>query len=145
VKANNPKAGIAYKYYEPSKNIDMVSSFTGNLVTSGVAEMIDVSKKQRKDKFAFQFEGYIKIAKDDFFTFFTVSDDGSKLFIDDVEAVNNDGDHGTVEKSGRAALKKGFHKIKVTYFDSGGDNTLKVLMESEGGKKEELPAAILFH
>ncbi len=145
IKVNDPKAGIAYKYFEPSKNIDILSSFADNPVNSGIAEMIDVSRKQRKDKFAFQFEGYIKIAKNDFFTFFTQSDDGSKLFIDDVEVVNNDGDHGNVEKSGRAALKKGFHKIKITYFDSGGDNTLKVFMQPEGGKKEELPAAILFH
>ena len=67
------------------------------------------------------------------------------LYIDDEEIVNNDGDHGNVEKKGKAALKRGFHKIKVLYFDSGGGNSLKVSMQPEGGKKEVIPAALLFH
>ncbi|HVT83950.1 MAG TPA: PA14 domain-containing protein, partial [Chitinophagaceae bacterium] len=79
------------------------------------------------------------------YTFYTQSDDGSKLFIDDVEVVNNDKEHGTEEKSGRAALKKGFHKIKVVYFDSGGGNSLKALLQPEGGKKEEISSTVLFH
>jgi alpha-L-fucosidase len=144
VKAGNLQAGIKYKYYQPDKNINMVSSFKTSLVNSGVADIISVAKKQRVDKFAFDFTGYIKIAKDGIYTFFTQSDDGSKLFIDDEEVVDNDGDHGTVEKSGKAALKKGYHKIKVTYFDSGGGNELKVLLQPEGGIKAEIPAALLF-
>jgi hypothetical protein len=42
-------------------------------------------------------------------------------------------------------LKKGFHKIKVLYFDSGGGNSLKVLMQKEGGAKMEIPKELLFH
>ena len=59
--------------------------------------------------------------------------------------VDNDGDHGTVEKSGKAALRKGLHKIRVIYFDSGGGNELKVLIQPEGGVKTELPAALLYY
>ena len=76
---------------------------------------------------------------------FTTSDDGSKLFIDDIEVVDNDGEHGSQEKSERAALRKGFHKIKILYFDSGGGNELKVLMEREGGIKQEISPELLFH
>ncbi len=73
-----------------------------------------------------------------------MTDDGSKLFIDDIEVVNNDGNHGTIEQSGKAALKKGYHKISVTYFDSGGGNALKVMMQPEKGMKEEISLA-LYH
>lgn len=145
VKTANLKPGIAYTYYQPEKNINMVSSFKTDLISSGVADIISVAKKQRADKFAFDFSGYIKIEKDRVYTFFTQSDDGSKLFIDDEEVVNNDGDHGTVEKSGKAALKKGYHKIRVTYFDSGGGNELKVFIQPEGGTKTEVPATVLYH
>jgi hexosaminidase len=48
-------------------------------------------------------------------------------------------------KSGTAALKKGYHKIKVQYFDSGGGNSLKVSMQQQGGIKQEIPAALLYH
>jgi len=144
IKVSNPKTGIAYKYFEPNGKIDL-GSINNNPTSTGIADIISNSKKQRTDKFAFEFMGYIKIEKDAIYTFFTDSDDGSMLYIDDEEIVNNDGDHGNVEKSGKAALKKGFHKIKVLYFDSGGGNSLKVSLQPEGGRKEMIPAALLFH
>ena len=145
VKLNASKPGIAYKYYEPDKEINIGSSLTAPLINSGVAEKISLSKKQRTYKFAFEFSGFIKIDKNAVYDFFTISDDGSKLFIDDMEIVDNDGEHGSIEKTGRAALKKGFHKIKILYFDSGGGNELKVMMGMEGGIKEEISPRMLFH
>jgi hexosaminidase len=59
--------------------------------------------------------------------------------------VDNDGRHGTLEKSGRAALKKGFHRLRVVYFDSGGDNDLKVFIQPSGGIKTEISSDVLFH
>jgi len=145
VKAVNVKPGIAYRYFEPEgkMNLDVVK--TSPVVKEGVATEISEKVKQRKEKYAVSFEGYIKISKDGVYNFSTLSDDGSKLFIDDVEVVNNDGDHGAVEQVGRAALKKGFHKIKVVYYDGGGGNELKVSWQKEGGSKETLPGSILFH
>lgn len=145
IRTGNLQPGIAYKYYQPEQNINMVSSFKTILINSGVADVISVAKKQRIDKFAFEFNGYLKIPKDGIYNFFTQSDDGSKLFIDDEEVVDNDGEHGTVEKSGKTGLKKGYHKIRVIYFDSGGGNELKVLMQAEGGNKEEVSGTKLFH
>ena len=137
------KQGIGYKYYEPTGHISMRSIGEG-LKAEGNADEISVAKKQRVDKFAFEFTGYVRIPADGIYTFFTRSDDGSKLFIDDEEVVNNDGDHGAEEKEGKAALKKGYHKINVLYFDSGGGNELKVFLQAEGGVKKELGAGMLF-
>jgi len=144
LKISNAKPGIAYKYFEPSGKIDL-HSINNASTTTGVAEIISIQNKKRVDKFAFEFNGYIKIDKDAIYSFFTNSDDGSMLYIDDEEIVNNDGDHGNVEKSGKAALKKGFHKIKVLYFDSGGGNGLKASMQAEGGIKKEISKELLFH
>jgi hypothetical protein len=137
--------GISYKYYEPTGRINMESAFGSPAFSSGITDTISVSVKKRKDKFALEYTGYFPVSKDDVYTFFIQSDDGSKLFIDGVEVVNNDGDHGAVEKNGKAALKKGFHQIHIRYFDSGGDNVLKVFWQAEGGKKQELSGAILYH
>lgn len=139
------KPGISYKYYQPDKDINMITSFKTAVVNTGVADNISLAKKQRTEKFAFEFTGYIKITKDGMYTFYTQSDDGSKLFIDDEEVVDNDGDHGSTEVSGKAALKKGYHKIKVIYYDSGGGNVLKILFNAEGKDKVELPGSMLFH
>jgi len=144
IKISNAKSGIGFKYNESAGKIDL-NVGKGAVTASGVADIISTKNKKRTDKFAFEFSGYIKVDKDGIYTFFTDSDDGSMLYIDDEEIVNNDGDHGSVEKNGRAALKKGYHKIKVLYFDSGGGNALKVSMHAEGGEKKEIPASILFH
>jgi alpha-L-fucosidase len=134
VKVKSATPGISYRYYEPDGKIDM-NVFNSSPVKTGVTNTISIAEKQRADRFAFLFEGYIKVDKDGPYTFFIASDDGSKLFIDDTGIADNDGDHGMIEKSGKAFLKKGYHKFKVMYFDSGGDNGLKVEMQAEGGKR----------
>ena len=144
ISISNPKQGISYRYFEPDGKIDM-NSIKEKEKRSGITDKVDIAKRLRTDKFAFEFTGYIKIAKADIYNFFIESDDGSKFFIDDTEVVNNDGDHGTVEKEGKAALKKGMHKIRVIYFDSGGGNALKISIQPERGKKEEIPGSVLFH
>lgn len=144
VKTAKLQPGLQYDYFEPAGKIDM-SFVNGQPVASGIAIQLNNLYKKRSEKYALAFNGYIKVDKNLQVTFFTESDDGSKLFIDDEEVVNNDGDHGAQEKSGKVFLKKGMHKIKILYFDSGGGNSLKVLMQLEGGKKAEISASNLFH
>jgi hypothetical protein len=145
LKPMHTEPGIEYKYFEPATDINIGSVSRETVVKSGITPGISIEPKVRKEKFAFEFKGLIKIPRDGFYNFFIESDDGSKLFLDEMEIVNNDGDHGMLEKSGRAVLKKGFHKIKILYYDSGGDNGLKVSVQFGNGNKEEVPANILFH
>jgi alpha-L-fucosidase len=144
-KIKNLKTGISWKYYEPDGNISLESIQTSPVKKEGVTDVISEKVKQREDRYALQFDGYINISKDGIYDFFTYSDDGSKLFIDDEEVVNNDGEHGGTEAPGRAALRKGYHKIKVVYFDAGGGNELKVSWQNSKGSKEAIPANVLFH
>lgn len=144
-KVKNPQPGIEFKYFEPQGKIDMNALSAPQPAKKGIASIISLDEKQRPDKFGFLFEGYIRITKDGSYTFYIASDDGSKLYIDDIEIIDNDGDHGTVEKSGKAFLRKGYHKIKVMYFDSGGGNELKLSIQGEDGKKTDVPAAWLYH
>ncbi len=45
-----------------------------------------------------------------------ISDDGSKLWIDDTLVINNDGQHQTVAIERTARMKKGVHKLTLDYF-----------------------------
>ncbi len=145
VKANKLLPGLRYSYYEPEGKVSMNLFAGSSPKSSGTTDVISEKLKKRNDRFALLFEGYIKIPNDGIYTFFTSSDDGSMLFIDDKEIVNNDGDHGVTEQSGKVALRKGFHKIRIQYFDSGGGNQLDVYTQSATGKKEFIPKAELFH
>lgn len=66
--------------------------------------------------FAIEFAGLVHIANPGFYVFQTCSDDGSKVFIDGVLVVNNDGVHGTNCVSGPVTLTAGDHPVVVDYF-----------------------------
>ncbi|MFN9590041.1 MAG: alpha-L-fucosidase [Bacteroidota bacterium] len=140
----NLQAGLRYQYFEADE-MDMRALVSIPVKSSGVTAMPSIAIKQRKDKFGFVFEGWIKVEKTSGYEFFTSSDDGSLLFIDGKEVVNNDGNHGAEEKSGRCILEKGYHSFRLQYFDSGGGNELKVSYQPFGENKRLIDAAVLFH
>jgi len=114
-------------------------------IKTGVVNNFNLDNKSRKSKFGFVYTGFINIAKTGLHDFYTTSDDGSLLYIDDVLIVDNNGNHGMEERSGKAILEKGLHKIKVIYFDSAGENGLSVSFNISGQNKMEVPASILYH
>lgn len=97
----------------------------------------------QRDRFGLLFEGGIQIPKDGRYQFFTYSDDGSRLYIDGKQVVNNDGPHGMVEKKGALQLTAGTHRIAITYFDQGGADGLRCSWAGPGFKKTVIPAAVL--
>jgi len=141
---SNTSPGLLYSYYE-GENLDIRSVETGTALKKGTTSVINESLKQRKEKYGLLFTGYIRIGKQAMYEFFTSSDDGSQLYIDDELIVNNDGNHSMQERSGKALLAPGYHKIKLIYFDSGGGNGLKVQYRMEGGEKKEWEGEMMWH
>ncbi|NHN23186.1 PA14 domain-containing protein, partial [Bacillus amyloliquefaciens] len=82
--------------------------------------------------------------KDGKYQFATQSDDGSKLFVDGKEVVNNDGNHGVEEKTGSTDLKAGKHAIKIQYYNNGGGFWLDAFYRGPGVAKQLIPADKLF-
>lgn len=70
----------------------------------------------RFEWFALEYTGSFKARKPGLYTFTLLSDDGSKLFIDDSLVINNDGLHGTAIKKADVDLDNSTHAIKVQYF-----------------------------
>lgn len=70
----------------------------------------------RFEWFGIEYKGTFKAKKAGRYAFTLVSDDGSKLFIDDSLIVNNDGTHGQIKKIGNIDLTTSTHKIRVQYF-----------------------------
>lgn len=104
----------------------------------------NLTDRNRNDHYGFLFEGFIKLEEDGVYDFYTDSDDGSKLFIDDKLVVDNDGLHGMQTKKGAVPLQKGLHKIRVTYFEKDGSDALKVYFKGPGFAKQQMPASVLF-
>ena len=112
-------------------------------VTNAALNLTSFSKKARS--FGLVFTGYINIVEDGIYTFTSLSDDGSKVVIDDQTVVNNDGKHARFALTAGVSLLKGFHKIEIRYFQVGGSSTLKLFMAEPGKPKAEMPPGLLFH
>lgn len=97
------------------------------------------------DHFYVRWTGRIRIPKDATYTFFTESDDGSRLWIDGKVVVDNGGLHAMEEKSGEIQLKAGEHDIKVELFENDGEVGCKLSWETSSMAKEILPDAALTH
>ena len=139
----NVRPGLGFKYYE---RFFVTTADLDNAVPveSGTINTFTVSKADKPTYFGYMFDGYIKVPADGIYTFYLLSNDGSRLFIDDREIIENDANHSAVEEPGQIALKAGLHKIRVKYFQCGGRKELKVSWQGPGFKKKEISPAVLF-
>lgn len=156
-------SGLKYSYLElgsPTAEShdatqDFIEHYPGNpapslaksvhFVSSGITHEITDALKQRQEQVALVFSGYISIPKEGDYSFFTNSDDGSRLYVGSGLVVNNDGDHGMTERSGKVSLTAGDHAFKVTYFNNGGPAGLSVYVVGPGIDKQPIPDDWLSH
>jgi hypothetical protein len=145
--ADNPattSAGLAYAYYEGTwAALPDFGALTP--VASGTNANFDMTPAVRTDNFGLRFTGYIDIPTDGTYTFFTRSDDGSKLFIGNTLVVENDLTHTAQEHLGRIRLQAGKHAIRVEYFDTTLFPFVEVRYAGPSVAKQLVPDAVLFH
>ncbi len=98
----------------------------------------------RVDQIGLRFTAWVDVPADGAWTFFTESDDGSRLWIGDALVVDNDGSHAMIERRGVARLKAGKHPIRVEWIEGNGAEGLKVSIAGPGVDKKEIPATMLF-
>ena len=142
------KPGISCDYYEFEK--DKVKN-TNQLMglhpqKSMTTPNLSIAAIDRKENFALAFSGFIKVPVDDIYTFYLSSDYGSSLVINDLKIIDNNGTKGIATKTGKIALNAGFHPIRLSYFQGGGDRFLELYWRSEKhliGQK--IPGGVLFH
>ena len=68
-----------------------------------------------------------------------MSDDGSRLWIDNSEVVNNDGYHATGERGSAVTLAAGWHAIHVGFFQSPDYYSLRLDWAGPGISRQTVP------
>ena len=149
--------GLRYTYIEfgesehPAEgNEDFADHYPGNLsrrarqflrvAGSGIAEEVSHTFLKRDQQAGLVFQGSLSIEVAGEYTFYTKSDDGSRLYVGTEVVVNNDGDHGPVEKSGSLVLGIGDHPFKVTFYNAGGGGELTAFFKGPGISKQVIPS-----
>ncbi|MAE75261.1 MAG: dehydrogenase [Planctomycetes bacterium] len=142
----SPAAGLSVAFYRPPPKNARRASFA-ELTPTKMLRADNFTHKlaavRGGDAFGLVCRGKIRAPKRGRYEFFTTSDDGSRLFIDDRLVVNNDGDHTKREKRGVVQLEAGLHDIVVTYYDQGGSDHLSIAWRGPGFKKRRVPDTAL--
>ncbi|MGB7342947.1 MAG: family 16 glycoside hydrolase, partial [Pirellulaceae bacterium] len=89
-----------------------------------VSRGLDLAVAQRDNNFILSYTGFLPIQRSGNYRFRLGSDDGSRLYIDDKQLIDNDGVHPHAEKEARIKLDAGVHLIRVDYFEGGGQKSL---------------------
>ena len=138
--------GIRYHYYESKKDMNFLPNFLEmKAVKSGKTYQFRIdSINQVKHQFGIQFSSSIKINSKGEYHFYLLSDDGSRLYINNTLVVDNDGGHGAIERKGSISLQPGFHKITLDYHNQQGGAWLDAFYKGPGIPKQIIPPQILF-
>ncbi|WP_226789822.1 PA14 domain-containing protein [Flagellimonas hadalis] len=142
---------VDFEFYDSSPSGSTVDNIpTSGALATGAFTSFDVDALQNQedpgdtDNFSIRYIGYLQIDTAGSYTFYTTSDDGSKLYIDGTQVVNNDGAHGSQERSGSITLTTGLHDITVLFFENGGSENLSVQYQGPSISKQNIPFSKLY-
>lgn len=139
-------AGLRYLFYDASPAGDELELFLEMKPRqTGIAKKINLDHAGKKEYFALMFQGVIRIPVDGMYRFYTHSDDGSRLYINEKPVVMNDDLHYMREQGGKIDLTAGYHSIRITYYNGPGGRGLEAKWQGPGIIKQIIPATVLFH
>lgn len=91
--------------------------------------------------FSARWTGFLEPEFSEEHTFYTLSNDGVRLWIDDNPLIDNWTDHAETEDKGAVKLEAGRrYRIKLEYFYAGGSGVTRLFWSSASRKREIVPA-----
>jgi len=146
------EAGLEASYYALSNPSTLPDFTTLSPYASEIVPLVNYPATSgsfagsgRADNVGAVFEGLVQVSEPELYAFSTRSDDGSALYIGDTLVVDNDGLHGMWEHTDRIKLKVGLHRLRVEFFEAGGQAGLIASLEARGVPKQPIPATQLSH
>ena len=92
-----------------------------------------------------RYESYLWVPIAGEYTFELISDDGSRMFVEGAQIINNDGTHSPVSKKHTMTFgTPGFKKIKVEYFQASGYHTCQLLWSGPGQPHRLIPSKYFY-
>jgi hypothetical protein len=138
-----PPRGLTASYYDnPEWRGQPVFSRREKSINLEKVDLIEGTFPSKN--FSIMWDGWIEIDREGEYTFSTISDDGSFLYLDNTLVVDNGGYHVAKKASGKIFLTRGFHPINIRYFQGGGEYELFVLWAEKGGVETPLPPGLLY-
>lgn len=135
--------GVAYTYYEGEcHSVAQIDQLKAK--RQGTMPNFSIAGAAADDHFAYVYKALLKIDERGIYRFYTYSDDGSALYIDDWLVVDNDGGHSAERQEGKIALEKGLHRIRLEYFEDYMGQELEVGISGRNLSERPIPNSMLF-
>jgi hypothetical protein len=97
------------------------------------------------DTFSVRWTGQVEAPFSGTYRFYTVSDDGVRLWVNGVPIVNNWTDHSATENSATISLTAGQrYDIRMEFYENGGNATARLLWSHASISKAVIPSARLY-
>jgi autotransporter-associated beta strand protein len=97
------------------------------------------------DTFSVRWTGFVRPTTSETYTFYTVSDDGVRLYVNGQLLIANWTDHGPTEDSGSIALVAGQkYEIRMEFYENGGGAQAMLSWSSPSVAKAIIPQSALF-
>lgn len=139
------KQGVSYTYYEGSYKKMEDFPQEGKKVQEGTQKNFSVKNAPSEDHFGYEFKSYIQIPETEIYIFKLSSDDGAQLFIDGQLVVDNGKAHSSSNfAKGKISLAKGYHELRIAYYENYMGEDLKVTIESRNMEEQSIPDEMLF-
>ncbi len=135
---NSGKQGLIAEFYN-NKNLE------GAIINTRHDSIIDFNfddqppiDKIGKDNYSIRWQGFITPPQTRKYTFYTSSDDGVRLFIDNKLLINNWSDHGTIVDSAVIELTAGkAYPVKLEFYENGGSEVIQLGWDYKETKKSD--------
>jgi hypothetical protein len=139
------RKGVVYLYREGPKVMCARDQAEAPVVDKGILKSFNVDKIKDDRPFGYNLYGYIKVPETGVYIMSLEANDGAILYLNGKEIIDNDGGHRSQILETKIGLKKGWHPIRVDYFQQGLAKNLILTWEGPGVPKQEVPANVLFH
>jgi hypothetical protein len=126
-------------------DLDQITNW-GTPEFTGTVTNFTLTPRTQEDYFNFEFKGYLYIQTGGIYQFSTTSDDGSRITLNNLVIVDNDGLHGDVTvNSANQTLTSGPQEINVKFFEYTGGQSLTVRYKGPdtGNNWVTIPASAL--
>lgn len=96
------------------------------------------------DYFSIRWDGYVAIPTAGTWNFYTETDDGARLWVNNQQIINRWEIQPTIEWSGSISLNAGVYPIRMEYFDDTGGASARLRYEGPGVSKQIIPSSALY-
>jgi len=136
--------GLKGKYYDNKDFSDYMFSYVDPIVNYDWSSY-PPDGRMGSDTFSVSWTGKIRIDWSSTYTFYVVTDDGSRLWVNGQLIIDKWYDQGATEHSYSMTLSPGYYDIRYDYYENGGLAVAKLLWSSPSIPKQAIPSSNLYY